>query len=242
MKSIITLAVIAFSSVAASGQAKYYKTSKGNILTHDEYARTRDMSLERVRKVSADVKLDENLKEIRKTNDSIIYSYAWHFNLGNDDGAKAEKDMLESLIGKPFPLGELKTLDGKPIKLEDLKGKPTLINFWFATCKPCVEEMPVLNVLKKNMGQAANFVSITFETEKTANSFFKKHRFDFTPVAGARALTDALKMESYPTNIFLDKEGNVSRIEHGIPYISEAGKPMKIGNEKQFQKILEDLL
>lgn len=242
MKSTIVLISFALFSLGSFGQTKYYQNQEGKIITHDDYVKTREMSVERLKKVSANISLNENLKEIRKTNDSLIYSFAWHFDLGNDDQSKTEIDFLKSLVGKPFPLGNLKTLDGKSLTLEDLKGKPTLINFWFATCKPCIEEMPVLNVLKKNMGHTANFVSVTYESEKTANSFFKKHRFDFTPVAGAKSLTDALKMESFPTNIFLDKDGNVSRIEHGIPYIIEEGKPARMGDEKQFQTILEELL
>jgi thiol-disulfide isomerase/thioredoxin len=34
-------------------------------------------------------------------------------------------------------------LNGKKISFTELNGKPTLINFWFTTCAPCIDEMPV---------------------------------------------------------------------------------------------------
>jgi cytochrome oxidase Cu insertion factor (SCO1/SenC/PrrC family) len=39
------------------------------------------------------------------------------------------------LIGKVFPIVSLKTIDGKGMNADNLIGKPTLINFWFTSCK-----------------------------------------------------------------------------------------------------------
>ena len=40
-------------------------------------------------------------------------------------------------------------LEGNEYSLSNLKGKIRVLNFWFTTCKPCVEEIPALNELVK---------------------------------------------------------------------------------------------
>lgn len=55
---------------------------------------------------------------------------------------------------KPVKLAQLKleTLDGNPIVLDSLlAGKRTILNFWATWCKPCIEEMPMLDSLSQNL-------------------------------------------------------------------------------------------
>ncbi|MCI0536783.1 MAG: TlpA family protein disulfide reductase [Verrucomicrobiales bacterium] len=51
-----------------------------------------------------------------------------------------------SVAGKPAPDFSF-TLDGKPAKLSDLRGKVVVLNFWATWCPPCVDEMPSLDAL-----------------------------------------------------------------------------------------------
>lgn len=44
--------------------------------------------------------------------------------------------------GNKAPDFQLQTLDGKEIKLSDLKGKKVILNFWATWCPPCKAEMP----------------------------------------------------------------------------------------------------
>jgi cytochrome c biogenesis protein CcmG, thiol:disulfide interchange protein DsbE len=47
-------------------------------------------------------------------------------------------------IGSVAPGFALADLDGNPVRLADLRGRPVIINFWASWCGPCVEEFPLL--------------------------------------------------------------------------------------------------
>ncbi|MBS1545279.1 MAG: TlpA family protein disulfide reductase [Bacteroidetes bacterium] len=148
----------------------------------------------------------------------------------------------EKYLNKEFPLSGLRTLDNQKIGIGNLKGKPTLINFWFTACKPCIEEMPVLNELKSRFLDSVNFIAITYDPRGKVIKFLEKHRFDFTHIADARSFTDKLGMRAYPVNMFLDKDGIVRNVEIGMRYPLDENKQPVAHTAKAFQGILTRLL
>jgi cytochrome c biogenesis protein CcmG, thiol:disulfide interchange protein DsbE len=47
-------------------------------------------------------------------------------------------------IGQPAPDFSVRMLDGRQIRLSDLKGSPVAISFWATWCVPCKTELPEL--------------------------------------------------------------------------------------------------
>ncbi len=144
-------------------------------------------------------------------------------------------------LGQSFPDFDLKSLDGKSFSLDRLKGKPTMINFWFTQCPPCIDEMPVLNGIKEKYKEDLNFVSITYEKKDDVEKFLKKFTFKFTHLTDARDFTDQLGITSYPMNLFLDKNGILQYVKGGIPYESTDGEELKIGEGNEIIEIIEKL-
>lgn len=241
---LTTLAVL--TSAGAFAQTKYIKTNKGEIMDTVAYAKLKDARIERMKslfpKNDMEVTITESFEEIKRTKDSLIYTYNWAMRIIEKKVKETESFDADDYIGKEFPLPTLNTLDNKKLSINDLKGKPTLINFWFTTCKPCIDEMPVLSRIKNQLKDSVNFIAITFEPTHKVKAFYKKHKFNFTQIADAKKFTDAMNMEAFPINIFLDKNGIVTKIESGIPYTFSEKKKMKMGDGEDFITILRELL
>lgn len=229
-------------SVSGFGQAKkFYIDQKGAIKDEQSYNEAKEKSLTTMRAVvSKSMGLYEELNEESNRNDSIIISYKWHFT---DDVAKTqlEIEQKKALIGTAYPLEGVETLDGKPMHLDSLKGKPTLINMWFTSCAPCIEEMPVLNKMKAEYSDRFNFLAITFESEARVKKFLKKFDFDFDHIVNSKQLTTDMGFQGFPVNLFLDKDGIIRVMEGNIPYEKNEEGELEMSSGQSFLDILEGL-
>ncbi|GAB1856430.1 hypothetical protein MHTCC0001_12650 [Flavobacteriaceae bacterium MHTCC 0001] len=153
-----------------------------------------------------------------------------------------KKTPIAKYLNKQLPKFDLKTINGKKITFDELRGKPTLINFWFTRCPPCIEEMPILNKLYNKYKNEVNFISITYETKDHTEHFFKKHKFDFKHIINANDFIDSLGINRYPTNIFLDKDGRLTNVMGGIPYSRNKNGDLEINQDPiEMSYIIEKL-
>src|SRR5438105_3752803 len=65
---------------------------------------------------------------------------------------------------KPAPQFELKTLDGRVVKLLDFRSKAVILNFWATWCAPCRVETPWLVELYHDYkGEGLEIVGISMD-------------------------------------------------------------------------------
>lgn len=176
----------------------------------------------------------------------MVFADLIAFGQTDDDYSNQIQARLDSIkkaqTGKVFDLTGLKKADGKPLLNADFIGKPTWINFWFTTCRPCIDEMPVLDSIGKLFAGRANFLSITYEPKEKVDSFFSSHKFEFIHITNAKAFIDKIGFEAFPINMFVDKDGRVAFITNGISYTVNQKNEFVISNGEDLIKMFEKLL
>jgi RNA polymerase sigma factor (sigma-70 family) len=68
--------------------------------------------------------------------------------------------------GDPAPPIEGTTLDGKPLRLEDYRGKFVLLDFWATWCGPCIGEIPQLQAVHDAFGKDGRFAILSLSVDE----------------------------------------------------------------------------
>jgi carboxyl-terminal processing protease len=130
---------------------------------------------------------------------------------------KLKKGSSESAPGSTATDFSGTSFDGSSVQLSKLKGKVVVLNFWFAGCVPCVQEIPDLNgLVKKYAGKDVEFLAVTYDEKSLVSEFLKKYPFDYKIVADAQSVVDTYRINSFPTHIVLDKEGKILFTQFGL--------------------------
>lgn len=245
MKSILLLFIFFTSIVTANvfGQTRYFKTPSGTIIDSTQYEKEKLASLEIYKKdMPPYIRMNEFFIEEYANKDSIVYSYRWTpydpYMLRPASGT-----IRERYTGKELPDVALKTIDQTTFNINTLKGKPTLINFWFINCPPCVMEMPVLNKVQETLKDSVNFIAVTYNSRREVSNFLKGTPYNFMHIVDATSFINQLGVRSYPLTMFLDKEGKVVKMTNTVPFfINEKTKQPEPSGANRFIGILRSLL
>lgn len=108
-------------------------------------------------------------------------------------GGRGSSVPTEAEVAPPLALADL---DGVVRRLDDYRGQVVLINFWATWCRPCIEELPLLQALHD--GKAEHGVQVlTIAQEEDAE--------------GVRAFLDRLKVD-LPVWLDPPSQGEASRL------------------------------
>lgn len=122
-----------------------------------------------------------------------------------------------ALVGQKVKDFELKDVKGKELKFSDLAGKVVVINFWFIECKPCVMEIPELNMLVNEFqNQDVVFLAIALNGKNEVKGFLKQNKFMYQVFPDGPALAEVFGIKGYPTNVIIDQKGIVQYVSTGI--------------------------
>ena len=124
----------------------------------------------------------------------------------------------------------LKDINGKTVKLSDLRGKVVLLNFWATWCAPCRIEIPELVKKQHEYESRLRIIGITYPPAELSEVrlFVRNMKISYPVVIGAKKTKLAFTMsETLPLTVIIDREGKIRGIIEGIMYADEFDEKVK---------------
>jgi thiol-disulfide isomerase/thioredoxin len=124
--------------------------------------------------------------------------------------------MLHQLVPQQvnWEVLRLTDLQGKPVSLDDFKGKVVVLNVWATWCKPCIEEMPSMDRLQQLHADKIAVVTISDEEAEKLQRFTSRRSYSFTFLKANTPLANQ-QITVYPTTYILNAAGQVKEIYLG---------------------------
>ncbi|HEV7904240.1 MAG TPA: cytochrome c biogenesis protein/redoxin [Pyrinomonadaceae bacterium] len=112
----------------------------------------------------------------------------------------------------PAPDTEMRTLEGQPFRISQLRGRVVLINFWATWCLPCRAEIPDFNAMQKDY-EARGFTVVgisSHDTPEMIRDFQTVVRQEYQLlVSGDDAPQQFQTGPGRPATFILDREGRI---------------------------------
>jgi cytochrome c biogenesis protein CcmG/thiol:disulfide interchange protein DsbE len=122
------------------------------------------------------------------------------------------------LIGSAAPNFALADLDGNPVRLADLRGRPVIVNFWASYCASCVEEFPLLkSALAEHKADGLAVVGIVYQDRsEAARSFMSRMQATWPAAMDTTGdVARAYGIYAPPESFFIDREGRIAGLQIG---------------------------
>lgn len=135
--------------------------------------------------------------------------------------AQSLEEMKREYSGKMFsktaPDFTLKNLEGKNVKLSDLKGKVVVIDFWATWCGPCVQSFPGMKKVTDKYKNDANVVFLFIATsedpknrEERLKRFIQKKKYDFNVLVDENDVAaERFNVSGIPAKFVINPAGNI---------------------------------
>ena len=110
------------------------------------------------------------------------------------------------------------TLDGRDLKLSDLRGSIVMIDFWSSWCPPCRSEAPVLAEAYERWSKlGVEFVGVSiWDNEEDVSDFVERHDISYpNAIDEDGSIAVEFGVRGIPEKFFVNREGEIVRKING---------------------------
>lgn len=144
-----------------------------------------------------------------------------------------ETQPLQKLeIGVLAPDFELVSISGEQIRLQDLRGRFVLLNFWATWCDPCRQEMPIFQSRADEFPEDLIILAVNAQdTPEDIRAFMSELELTFDNLMDSEGkVHQAYWVHGFPTSFFIDADGFLRIVHIGVmtedqldSYLTELG-------------------
>lgn len=147
---------------------------------------------------------------------SIGFGAYYYSFLRTTPNAAGGSGSFASWQGVAVPDFSVTTLDGKTIRVSDLKGKRVILDFWATWCGPCIMEIPHFTRLYQETSRGdLEIVGISSEDADTVKAFVKKKGVIYPVAAMSEFPAPFDEIRFIPTTFFVDRNGLIQTVTVG---------------------------
>lgn len=123
----------------------------------------------------------------------------------------------EVAVGEAAPPLAAYDLQGKPVALEQWKGKQVYLNFWSASCGGCLAEMAALDKLSQQYQQDIVVVAINTDSEQVdIGPILAQRNISYPVIRDQLGITqERYQVIGTPTSFMIDRNGKVTELHQG---------------------------
>lgn len=150
------------------------------------------------------------------------------------------QEVSEETIAKyPFNLlYGINLTDSSLINLVQLQDTVVVLDFWYSSCYPCIQSIPIVDRLAKEYEGKVRFFGVNpvdkISTDKARlQRFLRNNVMSYPTIMVETELRKDMPKISYPTIVILDKFGKIACIESGLDNLTYEG--LKVQIEKQIK-------
>ncbi|GMU38461.1 MAG: carboxypeptidase regulatory-like domain-containing protein [Phycisphaerae bacterium] len=125
-------------------------------------------------------------------------------------------------VGQLAPDFTVTTLDGRSVRLSDLRGKVVVLDFWATWCGPCLRQVPFLTEVQSRFGAQADFVMLGLSLDRSIDEL--KRGVDEHKLTWRQALLEGESGEAIKKNYGI----------RGIPHLVVIGRDGMIEGNNVF--------